>query len=221
MRVVLVWAQYDAWDPVKGENVIGAVVAVILEAARIFKLLGIQPRHRIRFVFFSGEDQLSTGSRAYIERHKAELDNTRAVFNIDSGAHPPLGFQIHGRKDNEAESKILLKPLAPLGAAGVFLDADFDSDQETFIVAGVPIYSLKVEPQDYDVRHHTIVDTYERVDARMVKLETAIMAGAAYSFANADHRPGRRLSPPEVPELLKRTGLQPPYKLAYADENQP
>src|SRR6266436_10416645 len=220
-EVVLVCAHFDAWDPAQGANDNGAGVAVILEAARIFKLLGIQPKHTIRFVFFSGEEQLSNGSRAYIERHKAELDNTRAVFNIDSGAHPPLGFQIHGRKDNEAESKILLKPLAPLGAAGVFLDADFDSDQETFIVAGVPIYSLKVEPQDYDVRHHTIVDTYERVDARMVKLETAIMAVAAYSFANAEHRPGRRLSPPEVQELLKRTGLEPLYKLEYADQNQP
>jgi len=220
-EVVLVCAHFDAWDPAQGANDNGAGVAVILEAARIFKLLGIQPKHTIRFVFFSGEEQLSNGSRAYVARHKAELDNTRAVFNIDSGAHPPLGFQIHGRKDNEAESKILLKPLAPLGADGVFLDADFDSDQETFIVAGVPIYSLKVAPQDYDVRHHTIVDTYERVDARMVKLETAIMALAAYSFANAEHRPGRRLSPPEVQELLKRTGLEPLYKLEYADENQP
>jgi hypothetical protein len=55
----------------------------------------------------------------------------------------------------------------------------------------------------------------------MVKLETAIMAVAAYSFANAEHRPGRRLSPPEVQELLKRTGLEPLYKLEYADENQP
>jgi hypothetical protein len=65
------------------------------------------------------------------------------------------------------------------------------------------------------------VDTYERVDARMVKLETAIMAVAAYSFANAEQRPGRRLSPPEVQELLKRTGLEPLYKLEYADQNQP
>ena len=214
-EIVVLCAHFDAWDPAQGANDNGAGVAVILEAARIFKLLGIRPKHTIRFVFFSGEEQLSNGSRAYIERHKAELDNTRAVFNIDSGAHPPLGFQIHGRTDTETESKKLLKPLEPLGADKVFLDADFDSDQETFIVAGVPIYSLKVEPQDYDVRHHTIVDTYERVDARMVKLETAVMAVAAYSFANAEQRPGPRLTPPQVQELLKRTGLEPLYKLEY------
>jgi len=86
-------------------------------------------------------------------------------------------------------------------------------------VAGVPIYSLKVEPGDYDSRHHTIIDTFERVDPRMVKLQTAVMAVAAYSFANAEKRPGRRLSSPEVQELLKRTGLEELYKLEYADQN--
>jgi len=220
-EIVVLCAHFDAWDPAQGANDNGAGVAVILGAARVFKMLGIRPRHTIRFVFFSGEEQLSNGSRAYIERHKAELDATRAVFNIDSGAHPPLGFQIHGRKDMESASRALLKPLAPLGADRVYLDADFDSDQETFIVAGVPIYSLKVDPQDYDNRHHTIIDTFERVDPLMVRLETAVMAVAGYSFANAEQRPGPRIGPLEVQELLKRTGLEPLYKLEYADENQP
>jgi Zn-dependent M28 family amino/carboxypeptidase len=171
-------------------------------------------------VFFSGEEQLSNGSRAYIERHKNELNDIRAVFNIDCGAHPPLGFKIHGRRDLEAVSRTLLMPLAPLGANRVSLDADFDSDQETFIVAGVPIYSLMVDPQDYDTRHHTIIDTYERVDPLMVRLQTAVMAVAAYSFANASVRPGPRIGPAEVQELLKRTGLEELYKLEYAPENE-
>jgi carboxypeptidase Q len=218
-ETVLLTAHFDDWDPAQGANDNGAGVAVILEGARIFKRLGIRPRHTIRFVFFSGEEELSNGSRAYIERHKAELDDIRAVFNIDCGAHPPLGFKIHGRKDLETPSRSLLKPLAPLGADRVSLEADFDSDQETFIVAGVPIYSLMVEPQDYDARHHTIIDTYERVDPLMVRLQTAVMAVAAYSFANAEKRPGPRIGPAEVQELLKRTGLEPLYKLEYANQN--
>ena len=218
---VLLTAHFDDWDPAQGANDNGAGVAVVLEAARIFKRLGIRPRHTIRFVFFSGEEQLSNGSRAYIERHKNELDDTRAVFNIDCGAHPPLGFRIHGRTDLEGPSRELLKPLAPLGADHVYLEADFDSDQETFIVAGMPIYSLWVDQRDYDARHHTIIDTFERVDPLMVKLETAIMAVAAYSFANAEKRPGPRIGPAQVQELLKRTGLEPLYKLEYSEENQP
>jgi carboxypeptidase Q len=213
---VVLCAHFDSWDPAQGANDNGAGVAAVLEAARIFKLLGIRPRHTIRFLFVSGEEELSNGSRAYVEQHKNELDNHRAVFNIDSGAHPPLGFAIHGRQDMEATSTALLKPLVPLGAGRVFLEADFDSDQETFIVAGVPIYSLRVDPEDYDARHHTIIDTFERVNPHMLALHTAIMAVAGYSFANADSRPGPRLTPPQVQELLKRTGLEPLYRLEYS-----
>src|SRR5579864_4528448 len=213
-EMVLLCAHFDDWDPAQGANDNGAGVA----AVRILKLLHIQPRHTIRFVFFSGEEELSNGSRAYVSQHQNELEKIRAVFNVDSGAHPPVGFAIHGRQDMEAISKTLLKPLAPLGADKVFLEADFDSDQETFIVAGLPIYSLRVEPGDYDSRHHTIIDTFERVDPRMLAIHTAVMAVAGYSFANADQRPGRRLSPSEVKDLLKRTELEQLYQLEYSAE---
>jgi carboxypeptidase Q len=181
-------------------------------------MLTIRPKQTIRFLFVSGEEELSNGSRSYAEQHHNELDKVRAAINTDCGAHPPLGFAIHGRTDLEDISKTLLKPLAPLGADGVSLRADFDSDQETFIVEGVPIYSLMVDPQDYDARHHTIIDTFERVDPRMLSLQTAVMAVAAYSFANADHRPGPRLTHTQVQELLKRTGLYPLYQLEYSAE---
>jgi hypothetical protein len=52
----------------------------------------------------------------------------------------------------------------------------------------------------------------------MLAIHTAVMAVAGYSFANAEHRPGRRLSPSEVQELLKRTGLEQLYQLEYATQ---
>src|SRR5437899_516 len=216
-EMVVLTAHFDSWDPAQGANDNGAGVATVLEAARILKALKIRPKHTIRFVFFSGEEQLANGSRAYVEHHKGELDKIRAVINTDAGAQAPLGLQLNGRQDLEAATKKLLKPLAPFGADGVFMDADFDSDHESFMVVGVPAYSLRVERGDYDVRHHTIVDTFERIDPSMLGIHTAVMAGVAYQFANADERPGRRLSPVEVVELLKRTGLEPLYRLEYPD----
>lgn len=215
--MVLLCAHFDAWDAAQGANDNGAGVAAVLEVARIFKTLKIRPKHTIRFVFFSGEEQLANGSRAYVEQHKGELDKIWAVFNTDAGAQAPLGFQLNGRGDLEATTKKLLKPLVALGADRLYLDADFDSDHESFMVVGVPAYSLRVEPGDYDARHHTIIDTFERIDPRMLSLQTAVMAVAAYSFANAEEAPGRRLSPAEIRELLKRTGLEPLYKLEYPD----
>ena len=137
-EMVLLTAHFDSWDPAQGANDNGAGVATVLEAARILKALKIRPKHTIRFVFFSGEEQLANGSRAYVEHHKGELDKIRAVINTDAGAQAPLGLQLNGRQDLEAATKKLLKPLAPFGADGVFMGADFDSDHESFMVVGVP-----------------------------------------------------------------------------------
>ena len=216
-EMVLLTAHFDSWDAAQGANDDGAEVATVLEAARILKMLKIQPRHTIRFVFFSGEEQSDLGSRAYVAQHRQELDKIRAVFNTDAGVQAPLGFKLYGRTDLEAATRKLISPLAPLGADRVFTDADFDSDEESFMVVGVPTYSLAVEPEDYYVRHHTIVDTFERIDPRMLRLHTAVLATVAHSFANADERPGRRLTPPEVKDLLRRTGLESLYDLDYPD----
>ena len=216
-EMVLLTAHFDSWDPAQGANDNGAGVATVLEAARVLKALNIRPKHTIRFAFFSGEEQLANGSRAYVEQHSGELDKIRAMINTDAGAQAPLGLQLNGRQDLEAATKELLRPLAPFGADQIFMDADFDSDHETFMVAGVPAYELKVEHGDYDVRHHTIADTFERIDPAMLGMHTAVMAVIGYQFANADKRPGRRLSHTEVLELLKRTGLEPLYRLEYAD----
>jgi hypothetical protein len=50
-----------------------------------------------------------------------------------------------------------------------------------------------------------------------LSLHTAVLAAASYAFANSDERPGRRLAPSEVKELLHRTGLEALYELDYPD----
>lgn len=217
-EMVLLTAHFDSWDAAQGANDNGGEVATILEAARVLKLLKVQPKHTIRFVFFSGEEQSDLGSRAYVQRHKQELDKVRAVINTDSGIEAPLGLKVYGRKDLEPATHKLLQPLASLGANQVFTDADFDSDEESFMVVGVPTFSLVVEPADYQVRHHTVIDTFERVDQRMLALDTAVLAAVGYEFANSDDRPGKRLSPSEVRELLRQTNLESLYELDYRGE---
>lgn len=214
-EMVLLTAHFDSWDPAQGANDNGGEVATVLEAARILKALKIQPRHTIRFVFFSGEEQSDLGSRAYVAQHQQQLNNIRAVFNTDAGIQIPLGFKLYGRTDLEASTKKLIAPLASLGVDRVFTDADFDSDEESFMVVGVPAYSLAVEPEDYYARHHTIIDTFERIDPRVLSLHTAVLAATGYIFANAEERPGPRLNSDEVKQLLQRTGLESLYELDY------
>ncbi|HVI80685.1 MAG TPA: M20/M25/M40 family metallo-hydrolase, partial [Candidatus Acidoferrum sp.] len=103
-EMVLLTAHFDSWDPAQGANDNGGEVATVLEAARILKALNIQPRHTVRFVFFSGEEQSDLGSRAYVQQHKQELNKIRAALNTDSGMEPPLGFKLYGRTDLEAST---------------------------------------------------------------------------------------------------------------------
>lgn len=217
-EMALLTAHFDSWDAAQGANDNGTGVSVVLEAARILKSMNLKPRHTLRFVFFSGEEQSDLGSKAYVDQHKAELDHTWAVINTDSGGQTPLGLQLYGRDDLTPATAEILKPLAAIDANHLVMDAAFDSDEEPFMVVGVPVYSLAVEEGDYNFRHHTIVDTFERVDPRMLGLQTAVMAVAGYSFANAQQAPGKRLSPSEVHELLHRTGLESLYEMDYPDQ---
>ena len=214
-EMVIMGGHFDSWDPAQGANDNGSGIAQVLEAARVMKSLGIKPRSTIRFVFFSGEEEACLGSRAYVTQHRAELDRIRAVLITDSGAQAPLGFQVEGNKDIDPVIQKLLAPLEPLGANRVSHTADFESDYESFMVEGVPSLSLWVLEGDYDVRHHTIADTYEKVEPRILSLDTAVMAVAAYSIANAEKRPVRRLSPDEVQQMLKENNLLEEYKATY------
>jgi hypothetical protein len=214
-EVVLVGAHFDSWDPGQGALDDGVGVAAILEAARILKSLGIKPRRTIRFAFFSGEEQALLGSRAYIETHRNELDGLRAVVIMDSGAQVPRGFKIHGRSDIEAAARTVLAPLSSLGASGVSLDATFDMDHGPFLAAGVPVFTLWVDEGEYDTHHHAVSDTFDKVDPRMLALDTAVMAVTAYRLADAPEAPGRRLSATEATQLLEKLGLESLRRTVY------
>ncbi len=214
-EMVLVGGHFDSWDPAQGADDDGSGVAAVLEAARVLKSLGVAPRRAIRFAFFSGEEQACLGSRAYVVAHERELDRLKTVLIMDEGAQAPHGFEIQGRSDLEAAAAARLAPLSTLGASGVSLDASFDQDHAPFVAVGVPAFTLWVDPGDYDTRHHAVVDTFEHVDRRWLAVDSALMAVAAWSFANAPEPVGRRLSEAESAELMKKTGVEGTHRMVY------
>lgn len=206
-QIVLVGAHFDSWDWASGADDNGSGVAAVLDAARILKSLNIRPSATIRFAFFSGEEQANLGSRAYVARHGSELGRTRAFLMMDDGAQVPLGFKTNGRSDLVGPLKTLLTPLAALHADGVTDSADVESDNASFMAAGVPSLDLRVAQGDYDVRHHAIADTFDHVDPRHLAQDTAVMAGAAALIANDRSWRGARHTPAEVQLLFRNTGL--------------
>ena len=205
--IVVLGAHFDSWDWAQGANDNGSGVAAVLEAARILGSMNIKPRATIRFVFFSGEEQGCLGSRAYLDAHKDELDRHRMFIVMDGGAQLPLGIGVKGRHDLLQPLTPLIEPLQVVGANRLLRDGEVGSDDEPFIALGIPAVELNTQPGDYDTNHHAITDTLDKVDVRALSADAAGVALTAPGIANADPAPGRRLQPPEILELLKRTGL--------------
>jgi len=214
-ETVLIGAHFDSWDLGQGAIDNGSGVAAVLDAARILKSLGIVPRRTILFVFFSGEEQGLLGSRAYVARHANELDQLASVIIMDDGPQKPLGLWIHGRRDIKDGVHQLLTPLIPLRAGEVNPDSYFDTDHGPFMAVGVPSLTLWVEEDEYDIHHHAVSDTFDKVSPDQLSMDAAMMAVVAYKLATSPERLGARLNAEEISELLEEQGLEPMRRTLY------
>ena len=68
-EIVMLGAHFDSWHAGTGatDNAIGCAVA--MEAVRILKTIGAQPRRTIRIGLWTGEEQGLLGSKAYVAEH--------------------------------------------------------------------------------------------------------------------------------------------------------
>jgi carboxypeptidase Q len=73
-EVVMLGGHLDSWHGGTGATDNAAGVAVAMEAVRIIKALGLQPRRTIRVALWGGEEQGLLGSRAYVEQHFGKLE---------------------------------------------------------------------------------------------------------------------------------------------------
>ncbi|NDD65827.1 MAG: M20/M25/M40 family metallo-hydrolase [Acidobacteria bacterium] len=71
-ELVMLGGHLDSWHGGTGATDNAAGVAVAMEAVRILKALGVQPRRTIRIALWSGEEQGLLGSRGYVRQHFAE-----------------------------------------------------------------------------------------------------------------------------------------------------
>lgn len=168
-EVVIVCGHLDSWNSPGSQGACdnGTGSSVTLEAARILTQAKVKPRRTIRFILWSGEEQGLLGSRAYVEKHKAELDKIVAVLNDDGGTNYQGGYVATAN-----QKSILEAAMAPTIAAFPDLPMKLDiverpspggsSDHAPFQWAGVPAYFTKeVGRADYGKVWHTQYDRYE------------------------------------------------------------
>jgi carboxypeptidase Q len=217
-EVVMLGGHLDSWHSATGatDNAIGC--ATMMEAARILKAIGVQPRRTIRVALWSGEEQGILGSQAYVKQHFGSFEHQTpeyaklvAYLNIDSGTGRARGAGVFGPPDAAAIVREALKPFEDLGVFGASATtsrAVGGTDSTAFNNAGLPGIGFSQDPIEYNTHtHHTNLDTYERVIEADVKASSIAIAATLYQLAMRDEMLPR-LPAGQMPAPPKRETAQ-------------
>ena len=193
-EVVMLGGHLDSWHAATGatDNAIGC--AVMMEAARILKAIGVQPRRTIRVALWSGEEQGLLGSKAYVKEHFGTFENPKpefhkfaGYFNVDSGTGRIRGATVFGPPEAATILREAFAPFQDLGVVGALATNSRRSggtDSTSFNEAGLPGIGLSQDPIEYNsYTWHTNLDTYERIIEDDVKKSAIAIAAAVHHLA--------------------------------------
>jgi carboxypeptidase Q len=200
-EVVMIGAHLDSWHAGTGATDNGAGSAVMMEAMRIIKSLGTQPRRTIRIALWGGEEQGLLGSRSYVKRTFGErLDKTApydsivlkpaaqkfsAYFNMDNGTGKYRGVYLQGNENVRNIFRSWLKPFEKMGTSTLTLQNTGSTDHVPFDALGLPGFQFIQDPIEYSTRtHHTNMDVYDKALEGDLKHNAVITASFAWMAAN-------------------------------------
>jgi Zn-dependent M28 family amino/carboxypeptidase len=208
-EVVMLGGHLDSWHSATGatDNAIGC--AVMMEAARILKAIGVQPRRTIRVALWGGEEQGLLGSQAYVAEHfgtaeapKPEFATFNGYFNVDSGTGRIRGGSVFGPPEAAAIVRQYLAQFEDLGIYGATATTSRNrggTDSTSFNAAGLPGIGLQQDPIEYQSHTwHTNLDTWERIVEEDVKKSAVAIASAVYHVAMRDEMLPR-FAPDQMP----------------------
>jgi carboxypeptidase Q len=190
-EVVMLGAHLDSWHSATGATDNADAVAATMEAMRLLKSVGAQPRRTIRLALWGGEEQGLLGSRAYVERHlkndAAARDRIAVYLNDDPGMGPTYGFYTEENAGAKGIFDAWLGALGDLGVKRNPADKIGNTDHLAFTAVGIPGFTTLKDYRDYDVRtHHTNTDFYERVSEADLKQSALVFAVFAWQAAMRD-----------------------------------
>lgn len=178
-----------------------------MEAVRILKALGVQPRRTIRIALWTGEEQGIFGSAAYVGNHfgtaanpKPEYEKLSAYFNLDNGTGKVRGIWGQG---NQAALPIFaqwLQPFQDLGATTVTARNTGSTDHIPFDRIGLPGFQFIQDNIEYGTRtHHSNQDVFDRIQGDDLKQASVVMAAFLYNAAMRDEKLPRKPLPTPAP----------------------
>jgi hypothetical protein len=220
-EVVMVGGHLDSWISGTGATDNGAGSIVAMEAVRILKALGVEPRRTIRIALWSGEEQGLFGSQGYVKQHfgtfndpppdpnvpafqrphgplttTKEWETLDAYYNLDNGTGKVRGVYT---QENFAIAPIFkqwIAPLADLGVTTISYRNTGGTDHLSFDAVGLPGFQFIQDPMDYDTRtHHSDMDTFDRLHALDLEQAAVVEAIFLYNTAQRDEMMPRKPFP--------------------------
>jgi hypothetical protein len=208
-QLVMVGGHMDSWHSGTGATDNGAGIATAMEAIRILKAIGVQPRRTIRVAGWSGEEEGLLGSRGYVAQHFGkyandggffggggdrgafqkgpEYDKISGYFNLDNGSGKIRGVYLQGNGAVKDLFASWLVPFADDGAKTITIRNTGGTDHQSFDGIGIPGFQFIQDTIEYDTRtHHSNQDVFDRIQVDDLKQAAVIMATFLYMTAMRD-----------------------------------
>ena len=209
-EVVMIGAHFDSWVGGTGATDNGTGSAVMMEAMRILKTLGLKMDRTVRLGLWSGEEQGMLGSRAYVKETfgdpmtmqlKPAHAKFSGYFNHDNGTGKIRGVYLQGNDAMRPVFEAWLAPFRDLGVTTVTIRNTGGTDHLTFDDIGLPGFQFIQDEVEYErITHHSNMDVYDHVVPADVMQASAVIASVVYHAATR-------------PEMLPRKELPGPVKL--------
>jgi carboxypeptidase Q len=184
-QLVIVSGHLDSWDLGTGAIDDGAGVAVSMQAIHLLHDLGVKPRRTVRFVAWMSEEEGSEGAAAYMADHKAEMANHIGAIESDLGADHPTGIYYAGKPALGDWLRPVSQVLDGIGAPGLENSPETGEDIGGLTDKGVPSFAPIQDSRFYFNYHHTAADTFDKIDAKHLNENAAIMTVLAYALADS------------------------------------
>lgn len=176
---ITVGGHIDSWDLGEGAQDDGVGCMQSIDVLRLFKSLGIKPKHSIRVVIFMDEEIAQRGGLKHKDLVELKNEKIIAALESDGGGFTPTGFSIDASNEKVAKLKDWIKLFNTYGMYQV--DVGWGGvDIEPLKELNIPLIGLETSSQRYFDYQHSAKDTFDKVNKREMQLGSAAMTALIY-----------------------------------------
>ncbi len=201
-QLVMIGGHLDSWQGATGATDNAAGSAVMMEAVRILKAVGVKPKRTIRIALWGGEETGLHGSKNYVKNHFTDTvtkkfnqagDKLSVYLNLDNGTGKIRGIYLQGNASVKPIFDQWFQPFHDLGAGTLSLQNTGGTDHLSFDAIGLPAFQFIQDPMEYGSRtHHSNMDTYDHLSGEDMKQAATIIAAFIFDAAQREEKLPRK-----------------------------